>query len=147
MRSGGWLPKAAHRVSRGNLCDRRSPPHWKELSQRVRFDRAGGRCEACRSHAKLIRSLPDGGDLFLGPYPALIAALTSSRKPGCHGHPAAVDGSIGLDALGAYPQLALSSTGEETAFVDAELARHGLARRIALRAPLLAARPRWRSRT
>jgi DNA-binding transcriptional LysR family regulator len=55
------------------------------------------------------------------------------------GHPAAVDGTVGLDALGAYPQLALSSTGEETAFVDAELARHGLARRIALRAPLLAA--------
>jgi DNA-binding transcriptional LysR family regulator len=50
-----------------------------------------------------------------------------------------VNGTIGLDALGAYPHLALSSTGEETAFVDAELARHGLARRIALRAPLLAA--------
>ncbi len=55
------------------------------------------------------------------------------------GHPAAIDGSLDLDALGAYPHLVLSSTGEETAFVDAELARQGLARRIALRAPLLAA--------
>ncbi|MGC1781572.1 MAG: LysR family transcriptional regulator [Acidobacteriaceae bacterium] len=56
-----------------------------------------------------------------------------------HGHAAAVGGTLDLDALAAYPHLALSSTGEETAFVDAELARHGLARRIALRAPLLAA--------
>ena len=55
------------------------------------------------------------------------------------GHPAAVDETLGVDALGAYPHLALSSTGEETDFVDAELVRHGLARRIALRAPLLAA--------
>jgi DNA-binding transcriptional LysR family regulator len=55
------------------------------------------------------------------------------------GHPAAVDGALGLDALGAYPHLALSSTGEDVTFVDAELAQHGLARRIALRAPLLAA--------
>ena len=37
------------------------PPHWKELSRRVRFDRAKGRCEACgRPHAKLIRCLQDG---------------------------------------------------------------------------------------
>ena len=55
------------------------------------------------------------------------------------GHPAAVDGMLDLAALGAYPHLALSSTGEATDFVDTELARHGLARRIALRAPLLAA--------
>lgn len=55
------------------------------------------------------------------------------------GHPAAVDGTIGLDALAAYPHLALSSTGEATAFVDAELAQVGVARRVALRAPLLAA--------
>ncbi len=56
-----------------------------------------------------------------------------------HGHAAAVDGTLSHDALAAYPHLALSSTGEETAFVDVELARHGLARRTALRAPLLAA--------
>lgn len=55
------------------------------------------------------------------------------------GHPAAMDGTLDLDALGAQPHLVLSSTGEGTAFVDAELARRGLARRIALRAPLLAA--------
>jgi DNA-binding transcriptional LysR family regulator len=55
------------------------------------------------------------------------------------GHTAAAGETIALDALGSYPHLALSSTGEETDFVDAELARHGLIRRIALRAPLLAA--------
>jgi hypothetical protein len=37
------------------------PPNWKELSRRVRFDRAKGLCECCgRPHAKLIRCLPDG---------------------------------------------------------------------------------------
>jgi hypothetical protein len=37
------------------------PPNWKELSHRVRFERAGGHCEACgRPHAQLIRCLPDG---------------------------------------------------------------------------------------
>ena len=37
------------------------PPDWKELSRRVRFDRAKGLCEVCgRPHAKLIRCLPDG---------------------------------------------------------------------------------------
>jgi hypothetical protein len=37
------------------------PLHWKELSRRVRFARAGGVCERCgRPHGGLIRCLPDG---------------------------------------------------------------------------------------
>ena len=44
-----------------------------------------------------------------------------------------------MSALGAYPHLILSSTGEETDFVDAALAGHKLARRVSLRVPLLAA--------
>jgi DNA-binding transcriptional LysR family regulator len=55
------------------------------------------------------------------------------------GHPAAIDGTISVSALGAYPHLILSSTGEETDFVDAALARHKMARRVTLRVPLLAA--------
>ena len=55
------------------------------------------------------------------------------------GHPATGAGDLDLRALVAHPHLVLSSTGEETGFVDAELARHGLVRRVALRAPLLAA--------
>jgi DNA-binding transcriptional LysR family regulator len=55
------------------------------------------------------------------------------------GHPAAVDGAISVGALGAYPHLILSSTGEETDFVDAALGRHKLARRVMLHTPLLAA--------
>jgi DNA-binding transcriptional LysR family regulator len=55
-----------------------------------------------------------------------------------HGHPAAQGGALGLEELGAFPHLALSSTGEGTHFVDAELAQHGMERHIALRAPLLA---------
>lgn len=55
------------------------------------------------------------------------------------GHPAAVGGTISVDDLGKYPHLILSSTGEETGFVDTQLARHQRARRVALRVPLLAA--------
>jgi hypothetical protein len=37
------------------------PSHWRELSRRVRFERAGGRCQRCeRPHLALIRCLPDG---------------------------------------------------------------------------------------
>ena len=37
------------------------PPHWRELSRRIRFDRAGGRCQACgRPHLVRLRCLPDG---------------------------------------------------------------------------------------
>ena len=37
------------------------PPHWSELSQRVRFERAGGTCQTCgRPHGKTVRALPDG---------------------------------------------------------------------------------------
>ena len=55
------------------------------------------------------------------------------------GHPLAGVGEPSLAALAEAPHLDLSSTGEGTEFVDAELARHGLQRRVALRAPLLAA--------
>jgi len=55
------------------------------------------------------------------------------------GHPACgFDGTIGIEALAGIPHLAVSSTGEGTGFVDEELARHGLVRHVALRAPLLA---------
>ena len=37
------------------------PPHWKELSRRVRFAGAGGACGRCGwRHGALIRCLPDG---------------------------------------------------------------------------------------
>jgi DNA-binding transcriptional LysR family regulator len=55
------------------------------------------------------------------------------------GHPASGKPELSLDALAAHPHLLLSSTGEETGFVDEELARHGLTRTVMLRAPLLAA--------
>jgi DNA-binding transcriptional LysR family regulator len=55
------------------------------------------------------------------------------------GHPAAANGTISLQALADHPHLMLSSTGEETGFVDAHLARQELTRSVALRVPLLAA--------
>ncbi|HYZ23522.1 MAG TPA: LysR substrate-binding domain-containing protein [Rhodopila sp.] len=55
------------------------------------------------------------------------------------GHPAAANGTISLQALADHPHLMLSSTGEETGFVDAQLARQELTRSVALRVPLLAA--------
>jgi DNA-binding transcriptional LysR family regulator len=55
-------------------------------------------------------------------------------------HPQAPDGAaIDIETLAALPHLVLSSTGEGTAFVDAALERQGLARRVVLHAPLLAA--------
>ena len=37
------------------------PPHWRQLSSRVRFERAGGKCQHCgRPHLALLRCLPDG---------------------------------------------------------------------------------------
>ena len=54
------------------------------------------------------------------------------------GHPASsADGTITVEALANVPHLAVSSTDEGTAFMDEELARRGLIRRIALHAPLL----------
>jgi hypothetical protein len=37
------------------------PPNWRELSGRVRFERAGGKCQRCgRPHLVRLRCLPDG---------------------------------------------------------------------------------------
>lgn len=37
------------------------PSHWRDLSRRVRCDRAGGVCQTCgRPHGQTVRSLPDG---------------------------------------------------------------------------------------
>ncbi|MGI9486713.1 MAG: hypothetical protein ACR2RF_12715 [Geminicoccaceae bacterium] len=37
------------------------PIDWQELSRMIRFERAGGRCEACgRPHGKVISHLGDG---------------------------------------------------------------------------------------
>lgn len=55
------------------------------------------------------------------------------------GHPADVEDGLTLTALSTFPHLTLSSTGEEPSFVDAELSKAGLSRRVALRAPLLSA--------
>ena len=37
------------------------PADWRELSRKVRFERAGGKCQRCgRRHGEIIRVLPDG---------------------------------------------------------------------------------------
>ena len=37
------------------------PPNWRELSRRVRFERAGGQCQSCgRPNIQRLRCLPDG---------------------------------------------------------------------------------------
>ncbi len=54
-------------------------------------------------------------------------------------HPAiGPSGKIDVQSLAALSHLEVSSTGEGTGFVDEELARLGLERRVVLRAPLLA---------
>jgi DNA-binding transcriptional LysR family regulator len=54
------------------------------------------------------------------------------------GHPAAEPGTLTPPAFAALPHLLITSSGESTDFVDEALAAENLARRIALRAPLLA---------
>jgi hypothetical protein len=37
------------------------PPHWQDLSRKVRFERAGGVCQTCgRPHGVTVNVLPDG---------------------------------------------------------------------------------------
>jgi hypothetical protein len=37
------------------------PSHWRQLSRRVRFERAKGVCQTCgRPHGQTLRALPDG---------------------------------------------------------------------------------------
>ena len=37
------------------------PPHWRQLSSQVCFERAGGKCQRCgRPHLARLRCLPDG---------------------------------------------------------------------------------------
>ena len=54
------------------------------------------------------------------------------------GHAAANAGALTLAVFAALPHLMITSSGERVDFVDEALAAAGLARRIALRAPLLA---------
>jgi DNA-binding transcriptional LysR family regulator len=54
------------------------------------------------------------------------------------GHPAAIPEGLTLEAFAALPHLLVTSSGESMVFVEEALTRRGLARRIALRAPLLA---------
>ena len=37
------------------------PPNWREISNRIRFERAEGRCEHCgRPHLQWVTCMPDG---------------------------------------------------------------------------------------
>jgi DNA-binding transcriptional LysR family regulator len=56
------------------------------------------------------------------------------------GHPAS-RGKLTAKAFAALPHLEISSSREDTSFIDSWLRDHGLARRIALRAPYLSAAP------
>ena len=53
------------------------------------------------------------------------------------GHEAAEPGMLTLSLFAALPHLTITSSRESDAFVDEQLAQHGLSRRIALCAPLL----------
>jgi DNA-binding transcriptional LysR family regulator len=54
------------------------------------------------------------------------------------GHPAG-RGKLSADTFGAQPHVAISSSGDDTGFIDRSLATRGAKRRIALRLPYLAA--------
>ena len=54
-------------------------------------------------------------------------------------HPQANGAALSMEDFAELPHLALSSTGDIDTFVDDEMAKHGLKRRVVLVAPLLAA--------
>lgn len=93
-----------------------------ERLDRGDFDLAVGRLAAPAERFCDIRLFDDG-------FACLI------RKD----HPAiGDDGAINIQRLANLPHLDVSSTGEGTSFVDAELSRLALQRRIVMRPPLLA---------
>jgi DNA-binding transcriptional LysR family regulator len=55
------------------------------------------------------------------------------------GAPSSVDGTLSIERFAALPHLEITSSGDDTDFIDRSLAEHGLTRRIASRAPYLAA--------
>jgi hypothetical protein len=67
------------------------PPHWRELSRRIRFERAGGRCQALRAPASGLAPLPAGralvrrGSPHLAQSPGQALSLAGSDR----GHRAA----------------------------------------------------------
>ncbi len=52
-------------------------------------------------------------------------------------HPYACDAGLSFERLAASPHIAISSTGDDTSFIDEALEAHGLARRVAARVPFL----------
>ena len=52
-------------------------------------------------------------------------------------HPCAGDASLSFERLAGTPHIAISSTGDDTSFIDEALEEHGLARRVAARVPFL----------
>lgn len=51
-------------------------------------------------------------------------------------HPAAAEPELSLESFAALPQIAVTSSGDDTSFVDEALARHDLARLVTAKMPL-----------
>jgi len=55
-------------------------PDWREVSQRIRFDRAQGRCEGCgRAHGAILLVLPTGARIDLSPHQPRLPGLLKPR--------------------------------------------------------------------
>lgn len=52
-------------------------------------------------------------------------------------HPVASEPTLSVEHVGALPHITITSSGDDTQFVDDALAGHGLARRVCARVPLL----------
>ncbi len=52
-------------------------------------------------------------------------------------HPAAAEAAVSVERLAEIPHIAITSTGDDTSFVDDALEQHGLTRTIATRVPFL----------
>ena len=161
FRSHSTAPPSSTRDCRARLHHRggqpRRPGPGRAARDRDRAEAGSGCLVDMRPSGTLdVAEFLDRGELDLA-FGGLAAPGERFSDLGCSmmasppwsgaGHPAAEIGARSRFGRSGAPASDLSSTGEETAFVDAELASYGLARRVALRAPLLAAAPRpWQHR-
>jgi DNA-binding transcriptional LysR family regulator len=81
----------------------------------------------------VLAALVDGGERF-----KCVGIMEDDYVAVLDGaHPAAGDATLSLQRVAEFPHIALTSTGDDTSFIDRELKAHGLERRIAIRVPFL----------
>ena len=79
-----------------------------------------------------LSTLTDGGDRFkcVGLMEDEYVAIVASA------HPVAAEADLSIEEFAALPHIAVTSSGDDTHFIDDALAEHGLTRHVSARVPL-----------